>query len=400
MRIRFILKLAIRNLLTRHIRTLITVGGITIGMAAILFLVSFGYGLENIVLREISASRTFEVIDVSNGGSSALKIKDRDILNWQQIQNVKKVVPTVSLPIKAKVGKTSIDGIIVGVSKDYLELAELAPAWGEIPTKKGPLIAVTKNTLSLLGREPSEKSLGTKLSIEALIPQILTSEQKEKIIKEIKDLEIRGIIDNEETVIVYTSLENLKDWGVVGATAAKIRVNPTSAIPAVRKIIEGQGFQTDYIGDTVRQINQVFIILRIVLGSFGLVALIVAVLGMFNTLTVSLMERVREVGLMKAIGIKRKDIHRLFLFEALLIAVVGGLLGTVGGWLLGVIGNAILNYLARGVTNAPAQFTFFLVPYWFFLFSALFAFLVGLITGLYPARRATQINPLDALRYE
>lgn len=400
MKLRFILKLALRNLFTRRTRTLITVGGVVLGMAAILFLVSFGYGLENIVLREISTSRTFEVIDVSNGGSSALRIEEKQLLEWQQLQNIKKVVPTVSLPVKIKIDKSAIDGIITGASYDYLQLAEITPVFGEIPVDKGSKIAVTKATLKLLGKNADKTSLGTQIVTSALIPKILTSEQKEQITKDIDNWQIVGILDDEDTVMAYTSLENFKDWGVIGATSAKVRVTPVSAIPQVRKIVESQGFQTDYIGDTVKQINQVFTILRLVLGSFGLVALIVAALGMFNTMTVSLMERVREVGLMKAVGIKRKDIWRLFLIESLLIAVAGGLLGAALGWVLGVMGNVILNALAQAAGTATTKVTFFIIPYWFFLLSILFAFLVGLLTGLYPARRATRISPLDALRYE
>jgi len=119
---------------------------------------------------------------------------------------------------------------------------------------------------------------------------------------------------------------------------------------------------------------------------------------MFNTLTISLMERTREIGLMKALGFKRRDVHRLFLIEASFLGLVGGILGILTGYVTTKLINFILNLVGQRM-GAEAE-TVFVTPLWFTLLVLGFAILVSLTVGIYPARRAVRISPLNALRYE
>jgi ABC-type antimicrobial peptide transport system permease subunit len=127
--------------------------------------------------------------------------------------------------------------------------------------------------------------------------------------------------------------------------------------------------------------------------------MIVAVLGMFNTLTISLLERTREIGLMMALGARRRDVRRLFTLEAVIISAAGSIIGMLLAYLAGLIVNTILNINAqsRGVQD---WFQVFYAPWWAVIVVLVATILVGLLVVYFPARRAALTNPIDALRRE
>jgi putative ABC transport system permease protein len=143
----------------------------------------------------------------------------------------------------------------------------------------------------------------------------------------------------------------------------------------------------------------VFKFFNVVLAGFGAVGMVVAVLGMFNTLTISLLERTKEIGLMVALGGRNRDMRKLFIFEAVLLSLVGAVVGIILAVMLGQVINLAMNALAhrRGVTE---HFQLFAVPWWLVLGTILFMLVVGLVVVYLPARRAARINPIDALRRE
>ncbi len=170
-------------------------------------------------------------------------------------------------------------------------------------------------------------------------------------------------------------------------------------LPDVRKQIEGIGYVTTSVADTVSQINSFFASARVILGLLGMVALGVAALGMFNTLTISLLERTKEIGLLISLGARRKDVKRLFIIEALALSFMGAVFGIVVAWALGRGINMALFNLAqsRGVGDT---FSVFFIPLWLIVGILAFTAITGLIVVAYPARRASRISPIDALRHE
>jgi putative ABC transport system permease protein len=131
---------------------------------------------------------------------------------------------------------------------------------------------------------------------------------------------------------------------------------------------------------------------------FGLIALIVAAIGMFNTLTITLLERTREIGILKALGITDKAIRRLFLTESAMIGLLGGIAGILLGLLTDLIISRIFGALASIYQGGNVQL--FQYPHYFLLSMVLYPTLLALVTGLYPANRAAKLSSLDALRYE
>jgi ABC-type antimicrobial peptide transport system permease subunit len=145
--------------------------------------------------------------------------------------------------------------------------------------------------------------------------------------------------------------------------------------------------------------NRGMIIVQTMLGSVGALALLVASIGIANTMIMAVYERTREIGILKAVGAAPGQIRALFVVEASLIGMLGGVVGTIVGWLLGKGLNVLILEILRW-QEVPVQGTFFIVSWWLVLVALAFATLVGLLAGLYPAARAARLPPLDALRYE
>ena len=179
---------------------------------------------------------------------------------------------------------------------------------------------------------------------------------------------------------------------------ARVVVDQESNLSEVRRKLEYQGFRTYSVADTVAEVRGLFVNVRLFFGILGIVSLFVGGLGMFNTLTVSLLERTREVGLMKAIGMKATEVQEMFLTESMTMGVIGGIIGVVLGIGTGKLLSILISILALSKGRAFVDISY--VPVWFVVLSIIIAILVGAITGIMPARRATQISAINALRYE
>jgi putative ABC transport system permease protein len=177
-----------------------------------------------------------------------------------------------------------------------------------------------------------------------------------------------------------------------------VRVRNTSRVQEVQDAIKKMGFNTFSILDATRSLRRFFAVLDLFLGIFGSLALAVASLGIVNTLVMAIMERRREIGIMKAIGASDGDVKKLFFVEAGVMGFFGGVAGVLLGWTIGQIINWGTNiYLAR--QELPPE-TIWLVPWWLVTFAIAFAMVVSLLSGLYPAGRAARLDPVQALRYE
>jgi len=166
---------------------------------------------------------------------------------------------------------------------------------------------------------------------------------------------------------------------------------------ARNKIIE-MGFLVSSLSDTIDQANKIFKVIQIILGLFGLVALTVSAIGMINTMTITLLERTQEIGIMRSIGASRSNIRMLFLIEALLMGFLGGMGGVIMGYLGGELANLGINLLAKNFGGQALNL--FYRPLWFIGVIITSSAIVGFITGIYPAYRASKLNPLDALKYK
>jgi len=181
-------------------------------------------------------------------------------------------------------------------------------------------------------------------------------------------------------------------------SSISVRVKDPSQIQGVEDAIKKMGFTTFSILDASRSLQQVFKVLYAFLGIFGSLALAVASIGIVNTLVMAILERRREIGIMKAIGASDSDVQKLFFAEAGAMGILGGIVGVVLGWAIGQVINFGTNIYLKSQSIPPEHF--WAVPLWLVGFAIGFAFLVSLVSGLYPAGRAARLDPVQALRYE
>ena len=192
---------------------------------------------------------------------------------------------------------------------------------------------------------------------------------------------------------------------ILGGTPGKanyqnltVRVKGPSAVKNVEDAIKGMGFSTFSLLDATDNLRIVFAVFDLLLGIFGSLALVVASLGIINTLVMAILERRREIGVLKALGATDRDIRKLFFAEAGVMGMLGGICGVALGWAVGWAMNFGANlYLRRRelpMTNLSS------VPWWLVAAAIAFSILVSLAAGIYPASRAARLDPVEALRYE
>jgi putative ABC transport system permease protein len=181
-------------------------------------------------------------------------------------------------------------------------------------------------------------------------------------------------------------------------TTIEVHVKALAQVQAVEDAIKKMGFNTFSIVDATRSLREFFAVLDIFLGIFGSLALAVASIGIINTLVMAILERRREIGIMKAIGASDSDVKGLFFAEAGVMGVFGGVVGVALGWTIGRVINLGTNIYLKRLHFPPEQIWF--VPGWLVIGAIMFAIVVSLLSGLYPASRAARLDPVQALRYE
>jgi putative ABC transport system permease protein len=183
-----------------------------------------------------------------------------------------------------------------------------------------------------------------------------------------------------------------------GYSSLYVRVKKVSELDTVKKQIEKIGFGTLAVVDQLQEIKRGFVIFDTALGAVGTIALVVAALGIINTMVMSILERTREIGIMKAIGGSENEIKGIFFVEAGIIGMAGGVFGVALGWVVTRIANLVANhYVAQ---QGTPYINFFYIPAWLVLGAIAFSIVVSLLAGMYPAVRAARVNPVEALRHD
>src|SRR5882762_2668338 len=304
-------------------------------------------------------------------------------------------------------GKTPQPGI------DETRVAELAaPLLGKELTMRYAQRAVAQSQISGANAHAGDSAGKTQGNTSETAYSVISREQKLRIVgvAELDPESMRGPtrarvflplrLAESLHVMQPTDLREISrsagDEPVYSSISVRVG-NPTQVQP-VENAVKKMGFNTFSILDATRSLRQFFAVLDLFLGIFGSLALAVASIGIVNTLVMAIMERRREIGIMKAIGASDGDVKKLFFAEAGVMGAFGGALGVALGWALGRVINAGTNFYLRSQDVAPQQIWF--VPWWLVGGAIVFAILVSLVSGLYPAARAARLDPVQALRYE
>ncbi len=258
--------------------------------------------------------------------------------------------------------------------------------------------AVISTALLNLLNIPRSKGTGTEFNVSFIIIKSLMPSIPGRILTQEVAYKVVGVVEDDESQFIYIPIQDINILGVSNYSQAKLVLTDQKFMPQVRKSVESLGYKTASTADTIEQIEVFFTGLRGVLGILGFIALGVASLGMFNTLTVSLLERTREIGGMKTMGMVSGEIQELFLAEAMIMGFAGGIGGILLGFFVGKMTSYIISIIAIAQGVGYLELTY--VPFSLILFIVCSSFVVGLVTGLYPSYRAKKISALNALRYE
>lgn len=401
MRIIDIFRLSTRIFKTNKLRTSLTILGISVGIGAILFLVSLGSGLQHVLISQIATSLLS--MDIKIDSNALVKMDKDQIEKIRSISEITEVSPVFRASSMMKVDELSGAISTILVKTSFFRMEGLKVVKGDFFTGDADnKIVISAATLQLFNLN-KDNALGKTARFELYMPKIDETgnlvDTEEVVIKSIeKTYEIVGIIDDNAESYAYMPMDSAEGLEIPFYTQLKLTARDQKDIPKIKAEIEVIGFTPTAMSDTVSDTDRIFQAIQIILSVFGAVALIVSAIGMFNTMTIALLERTQEIGIMKALGASRQDIWKLFLAESVIIGFLGGTVGIILGFVGTYAVNAGINVLAKNFGGQ--QVNLFYTSNSFVLFIIVFSTVVGFITGLYPSRRASRLNPLEALRYK
>lgn len=450
MKARDLTDLALRNLREALFRNALTTLGVAVGVASLVAMLSLGVGLQELASKRLSQSGLFDTILVTpknsfRGGGrpqreeqlgKPVRVLDEDARKEiEKLSNVIEVYPQIRFFTEVRFNNKPFATVVAG-------MPESSRNSGSFDGMKGQFFSAAAANEAILqiefAKELSEKPdslIGQELLLRYAERQALQANSGASadhtaesaggfsvVPKELR-LKIIGIVETEpaagyggygnarlliplETAATLRAAQvnDLRDI-VRDSTANKttyaslsVRAKSPSQVEALEASIKNLGFNAFSLLDASKSLRTFFSVFDSLLGIFGTLALAVATLGIVNTLVMSILERRREIGVLKALGAADSDVQRLFFVEAGVMGLLGGLLGVTFGWLLGRAVTYGTNvYLHRQNLNSIELSS---VPWWLVLSALVFAVLVSLAAGLYPASRAAKLNPVDALRYE
>ena len=401
MRVQDLAQLSTRMFKTNPLRTWLTILGMGVGTGAVVVLVGLGFELQKIIIEQIVFGETLLSLGVS-AGTQSITITDETIAQIEQKESVLDAAPLARFPALITYQGLTGNVFLQGAEPAYLRYAGVTASAGEVfeedDLEDTNSVMLSPAVLQLFAVEDPEEFIGEEVTFRILVPaEDGTDEIAEVFID--KTYVVRGITAEEGVLNALMMMPELRNHvGITEYERAQVRVVSNEFLDSTEAELIEDGFRVTALSKTVEQASKIFQGVQAVLAVFGGIALVVSAIGMFNTMTVTLLERTKEIGIMRTIGASPRDIKMLFVSESVVVGFLGGLTGIFMGVALGITINVLLNFVASQFGGQSV--TLFSFPLNFLAFIALFSAAVGYLTGIFPARRASTLNPLDAIRYE
>jgi len=386
------------------LRTWLTILGMGVGTGAVVVLVGLGFGLQQIILEQIVFGETLLSLGVSSTGSQGIRLTPDTVLEFEKDEAVLDAAPLARFPALITYKGLTGNVFVQGVEPPYLRYAGVTAQAGTVFTEEDAAdtqsIMISPAILKLFGIPDEEMNnfIGKTVSLRLLVP----ANDGTDTVNEIpinKEYVVRGITKEQGVLNVMMMIPELRSYvSIEEYERIQVRVDSNSNLPIVENKLIEEGYRVTALSKTVEQASKIFQGIQIVLATFGGIALIVSAIGMFNTMTVTLLERTKEIGIMRTLGASPNDVKYLFVSESIVVGFLGGISGILMGVIIGVTTNLFLNFIAGQFGGQAVKL--FSFPLNFLLFITIFSAAVGYLTGIFPARRASALNPLDAIRYE
>lgn len=390
-----LISLSLRTFRVKPQRAFLTIMGMAVGIATVLLLVSLGYGLQYILIGKlITTEDSLVTMEVSYPTESNLIIKTDLVEKIKGYKNVAEVSPIAEFP--GEVNKAGGSGLLADIriiEPAYFRLSGLLPSIGKVLSESEKGIVVSNQTIVPLGVVADETALSQPLNIKVSFQDDKTTDVSTEVTSN-EPLPIKGIITDDSmqpTVLIFPNSLSQQPpfYRKMLVKAANVDV-----IESVRDQLISEGFLVSARIDLVTQARKFTNIVTIILGVFGITALIVSAIGMFNTMLVGFLERIYEVGILKSLGATDSDVRNLFLVEAAIMGFLGGASGIIMGVGFGQILNFILSTVAK--KYGGSSIALFSAPLWFILLIMIFSVVIGVVSGYWPAHRAAGLSPKEA----
>ncbi len=444
-------RLAARNLRESKLRTLLTALGIAIGIGALVCMMSFGVAVQDQVITSFMRSGLFDSITVTSpfsplarrqqgnaerkpaaGGlaqiRSRVRLDDDALAAIRKIDKVKEVYPDIRVPVQVVYGQVSEVSTARGVAMSSRGEGgfQQMPFGHFFRSESDDACLVSLEFARRLDGEPKrlvgkEITLRYVSSAAGLNPVAMVMTGGLSIQPSEQRFRVEGIVERPEGPNFLAAFSgimipmakaramgglDLSDLqGLLGQfgdkrsyTMATVKVQRPQDTEQVEKGIKAMGLTAFSIADVLESQKKAFVLFDLFLALVSSIALTVASLGIANTMVMSILERTREIGVMKAIGGSDRDVRAVFLIEAALIGLIGGVAGIGLGWAVGRAINIGANYYlsTQGLTSVHL----FLIRWWLVAGAIAFAVLISLLAGHFPARRAARLDPIEALRHD
>lgn len=422
MRLSDTLLTATQNLGRRKVRTVLTSVGVFVGIITIVTMVSLGVGIQKQITDTIQALGLDTVFvgprtAATPGGSNPnARLRPETPLNAAALQSIQKISGVSSVEVVLSLPPAPEMSLTVGGKTFPLTIRDYDPQDRIFSSQEqmlaGQPMVYTPDARGLVLNERVLRSQGfTDSGLAGLVGKdaviTVTAPRGDK---QTFNTTVRGVA--QALTRAGADLGNadklaIKQWwfndprilDTEGYSSVVVRTSSLNDASRVSKAVSDMGFRSATLQTFLDQANRIFAILQVMLSSVGLLALLVASIGIANTMIMAIYERTREIGTLKAIGSSNGDVLRIFMLEAGLIGLFGGIVGVFSGWLLGLgLNRIILDYLKR--EQIPIDAPFFVVTWDLVAEALIFSTLVGIVAGLYPAFRAARLDPLTALRHE
>jgi putative ABC transport system permease protein len=438
-----LLRLVAGNLSRRKARVALTAIGVVIGTAAVVILVSLAiglqqtateqlYGIGDLTQIQVSPSYGGEGVFIGPGGggggggfssSDEIKLLTNSILEeFRAIPGVESVIPREYLMSGAVMKFQKLESYvnIIGIGTDDVANLGDEAELGSTELGRGKVVigvTVPQGFYDPHLRPGQEPPPPPDLFDEQVQMVVIKYDSNGNEVRKNIALRVTGVLAEtrgESDWTVYMPLDQVKalnewsqnrhiNYNKEGYSQVIVKVSDVDRVIEIADQITAMGYQAFTPQSFLEGINNFFIVLQLIFGGVGAIALLVAAIGIANTMAMSILERTREIGLMKAVGATNRDVLAIFLGEAAGIGFLGGLGGIVIGWLasqgINIVALAYLASQAGEQGGAPPSVAV-ATPLWLPIFALVFSTLVGMFSGLYPALRAATMIPVLALKYE